>query len=99
MAPNCTIGFIVVGNPAATVITSSKGFIALSLSFGEVRLVNAIKFADDPEFTVINCLIPINFASFFSKSLLNLPAVSQPSRKLLPYFVILNHQLLFLLEE
>ena len=65
MAPNCTIGFIVVGNPAATVITSSKGFIALSLSLGEVRLVNAIKFADDPEFTVINCLMPINFANFF----------------------------------
>ena len=57
---------MVVGNPAATVITSSPGLIALSLSLGEVRVEKAIKFAEDPELTVINCLIPINFASFFS---------------------------------
>ena len=69
------IGFIVVGNPAATVITSSKGFIALSLSLEEVRVEKAIKLAEEPELTVINCLMPINLASFFSNSLLNLPAV------------------------
>ena len=70
MAPNWTIGFMVVGNPAATVITSSKGFIALSLSLGEVKVEKAIKLAEEPELTVINCLVPINLASSFSKFLL-----------------------------
>ena len=44
-----------VGKPAATVITSSPGLIALSLCKCEVRDENAIKFAEDPEFAVIRC--------------------------------------------
>ena len=64
-APNWTIGFIVVGNPVATVITSSEGLIALSFSLGEVKVEKAIKLAEEPELTVINCLMPINSASFF----------------------------------
>ena len=47
-----------VGKPAATVITSSPGLIALSLCKCEVRDENAIKFAEDPEFAVISCLPP-----------------------------------------
>ena len=47
-----------VGKPAATVITSSPGLIAFSLCKCEVRDENATKFAEDPEFTVIRCLIP-----------------------------------------
>ena len=35
--PNCIIGLMVVGNPAATVIISSPGFIALSNNFGDVN--------------------------------------------------------------
>ena len=65
---------MVVGNPAATVITSSNGLIALSFNFGDVRVEKAIKFAEEPELAVINCLIPIKFESFFSKALLNLPS-------------------------
>ena len=38
MQPNCTIGFTVVGKPAATVITSSPGLIALSPNLGEVSV-------------------------------------------------------------
>ena len=48
-----SIGLIVVGNPAATVITSSPGLMALEPSLGEVRLEKAIKLAEDPELTVI----------------------------------------------
>ena len=59
-APNCIIGFIVVGNPAATVITSSLGLIALSFNLGEVSVEKATKFAEDPELTVIKFFIPIN---------------------------------------
>ncbi len=38
IAPNCIIGLTVVGKPAATVITSSPGLIALSPSLGDVRV-------------------------------------------------------------
>ena len=52
---NCTksvtIGFTVVGKPAATPITSSPFLIAFSPSLGEVRVLNATKLADDPELT------------------------------------------------
>ena len=53
MAPNCIIGLTVVGKDAATVMTSSPFFMALSFNLGEVKVENAIKLADEPEFTVI----------------------------------------------
>ena len=55
-APNCAIGLTVVGKPAATVITSSPFLIALVPSFGDVSVENATRFAEEPEFTVINAL-------------------------------------------
>ena len=58
------LGFIVVGNPAATVITSSP-LIALSPNFGEVSVLNATKFADEPEFVVIKFLHLENLRVFF----------------------------------
>ena len=38
IAPACTIGFTVVGKPAATVITSSPGTMARVPSFGDVKV-------------------------------------------------------------
>ena len=73
------LGFIVVGNPAATVITSSPFLIALSPNFGEVSVLNATKFADEPEFVVIKFFTFRKFESFFSNFSLNLPVVSHPS--------------------
>ena len=85
IAPNWIIGLTVVGKPAATVITSSPFLIARSFNFGEVNVEKATRFADDPEFTVIKDLIPINDASSCSKLVLNLPDVNQPSREASPY--------------
>src|SRR6202165_6191586 len=53
------IGLRVVGNPAATVITSSPGLSAaraphlraLAASLGDVRVERASKLAEEPEFT------------------------------------------------
>ena len=42
-----------VGNAAATVMTSSPAFNALFPKFGEVNAETARRFADDPEFVVI----------------------------------------------
>ncbi|MNT93205.1 hypothetical protein D3C72_2346180 [compost metagenome] len=57
-APHCRIGFTVVGKPAATPITSSPGLIARSPSLGDVRVENATRLAEEPEFTVIRCFTP-----------------------------------------
>ena len=43
------IGESVDGNPAATVITSSPGNNLLSPNLGEVKVVTASKFEEDPE--------------------------------------------------
>ena len=48
-APNWITGVTVVGNPAATVITSSPLLIRRSPNFGDVKAINANKFADEPE--------------------------------------------------
>ncbi|MDA8905255.1 hypothetical protein N9I58_02190 [Candidatus Thioglobus sp.] len=40
----------------------------------------AIKLAEEPEFKVIKCLIPINYANSASNFLLNCLSVSQPSK-------------------
>ena len=73
------IGLIVVGNPEATVITSSPFLICLSPSSGAVKTENAIRLALEPEFTKWAYFTPIHSAKFFSNSLENLPVVSQKS--------------------
>ena len=47
----CPHNAIVVGNPAATVITSSPRRIARSFNRGEVKVKKASRFADEPELT------------------------------------------------
>ena len=74
-APFWMMGATVVGNPAATVITSSPGLIRRSAgSFGLVRAENANRFAEEPEFTRMERLTPMNFASSRSNAS---PFVSQ----------------------
>ena len=46
----------------------------------EVSVEKATKFAEDPEFTVIKYLTPINCANFSSNKALKRPVVNQPSR-------------------
>ena len=62
------MGLTVVGNPAATEITSSPDFIALSPSLELVRQLKAIRLAEEPELTVIKCFTPMKLANFNSKS-------------------------------
>ena len=71
---------MVVGKPAATVITSSLGFNDLSPNCSDVSEERANKFAEEPELVVITCFIPKNSLRRFSNSLLNLPVVNQKSR-------------------
>ena len=78
-APYCIIGATVVGKPAATVITSSSGRICLSFSSGDVNAINANKFADEPEFTSEQNVIPKYFANCVSNSIVYVPDVSQNS--------------------
>jgi hypothetical protein len=73
--PFMIIGFMVVGKPAATVITSSPGRTLRSLSSFAVNAVNARRFAELHEFVVITCLIPMNCESLSSNSLFHLPSV------------------------
>jgi len=60
------IGVTVVGNPQATVITSSPFFIRRSPNSGEVNVIKANKFAEDPEFVREQYLIPSQSAKRFS---------------------------------
>ena len=69
----------VVGNPAATEMTSSPGCSARSPSCGEVSAENASRFADEPELVVMQYFTPRNCASRFSNASLKRPVVSQPS--------------------
>ena len=55
-----------MGKPAATVMTSSPGLTARSPSRGEVRVMNARRFADEPEFTRLQWRTPRYFANSFS---------------------------------
>jgi len=55
--------------------------IALSPSFGDVNVLNATKFAEEPEFTDKQYFTPKKEANFFSNSALNLPVVNQPSKE------------------
>jgi hypothetical protein len=74
------IGFTVVGNPAATVMTSSPGIRRRSPSFGDVSAVKATKLAEEPELTSEQLLTPIKRASFFSNAFAKRPVVNQQSR-------------------
>ena len=68
------------GKPAATVITSSPGFILRAVStFVEVSVDIAIRFALDPELTNSEFRTPRNVASSFSNLSPSSPKVSQKS--------------------
>ncbi len=71
------IGLTVVGNPAATVMTSSPGFNRRFPSRGEVRALTASRLADEPELTRRACWTPMNAANFFSKPV-GEPSARQP---------------------
>ena len=72
-------GFTVVGKPVAQVITSSPGSSRSSFRSSEVSALAATRFAEEPEFTVRQCLTPITLASRASNSRLKRPVVSQKS--------------------
>src|ERR1039458_6540626 len=80
------MGLIVVGNPAARVMTSSPGLSLRSPSFGDVRAENATRLADEPEFTSEHPRTPKYRANRRSNSLANLPVVSQQSSAASPRF-------------
>src|SRR5690606_1169614 len=82
------MGFTVVGKPAATPITSSPFFIALSPSFGDVNALKATKLAEDPEFTEIQYFTFRHSANFFSNLALKWPVVNQPSNEASTIFCI-----------
>src|SRR5271169_2517350 len=75
------IGLTVVGNPAATVITSSPGHSRRSPSDGEVRHESATRLADDPELTREAQRTPMNAANSRSNCAAKRPVVNQPSRE------------------
>ena len=79
-APYCKIGAIVVGNPQATVITSSPLLIRRFPRLGEVSAMNAIRFAEEPLFTRCAHFTPSHCANSCSNRSANLPVVSQKSR-------------------
>ena len=81
-APYWITGVTVVGKPAATVITSSPLFTLRSPSSGEVRVIKATRFAEEPEFTREQYLTPRYFASSSSNSSVYRPDVSQNSSAL-----------------
>ena len=71
---------MVVGKDAATVMTSSPGFIARSPNSGAHKPEMATRLADEPELTVSANFTPIKRASSLSNLELNLPVVNQASR-------------------
>ncbi len=79
--PPCwMIGATVVGKPAATVMTSSPGWMRLcSGSLCVVSAEKATRFADEPELTRSECFTPRRPASSFSKASPSGPSVSQKS--------------------
>ncbi len=78
--PFWTIGFTVVGKPAATVITSSPGCRRRSRSRGDVSAVSASRFAEEPEFTSRAWRWPVVSRRRRSNASVSGPAVSQKSR-------------------
>ena len=74
------MGVTVVGNPAATVKTSSPSFKARLPSEGLVKVVSAIRFAEEPEFTINACRIPTVLVNLDSNSSVYGPEVNQKSK-------------------
>ncbi len=77
-----------VGNPAATVMTSSPGERRRSPSWWLVSAATASRFADDPEFTSRACFTPYQSASSVSSRRCQRPAVSQNSAEASARFAI-----------
>ncbi len=76
----CTIGLTVVGNPAATVITSSPGLSWRSPSLAEQSADSATRLAEEPELTSDAERTPTKRASLRSNSFAQRPVVNQASR-------------------
>lgn len=79
VAPTCSMGAMVVGKAAATVMISSHGLMARSPT-REVKTDNEPKLAEEPELTVRPYVAPRNAPRAFSKIQLKRPLVSQSSR-------------------
>src|ERR1700678_2377107 len=73
------IGLTVVGNPAATVMTSSPATSLRSPSDGDVRDESAARFAEEPELTSDAHRTPMKAAKSRSNSAAKRPVVSQAS--------------------
>lgn len=78
-APYCMHGAMVVGNPQATVMTSSPLRIWRSPSSGEVSAEKASRLAEEPELVSEQYLTPSHSANRFSNLRAHGPAVSQKS--------------------
>ena len=81
-------GVTVVGNPAATVITSSPRKILRSPKSGDVSAIKASRLAEDPLLTRKACLTPKKAANSRSNLSVYSPEVSQKSSALFTRFVI-----------
>ncbi len=80
--PSCTMGFTVVGKPAAAVTTSSPGISRRSPNSSAVNVASASRFADEPELTRLQNRTPTYFANFFSNVSPCGPRVNQKSNAL-----------------
>ena len=72
--------FFPLSLPAST-ITSSPFFIAFSPSFAEVSVLNAMRLAEEPEFTVRANLTPRNSVNLFSNFAFHSPVVSSAKKE------------------
>jgi len=77
--PVWTVGAIVVGNPAATPITSSPGRRRFSPHSGEVNAVSARRLAEEPLLHSITSRAPRKPARSCATACVNRPSVHQPS--------------------
>jgi len=76
-----SIGNIEVDHATAGTITSSPGFIALLPRIGLERMLKAIRFAEEPELTIIASFEPIYLANKFSNLLTFSPMVKCVERR------------------
>ena len=88
-----------VGNPAATVITSSPSFNDLFPSSLDFSALIANKLAEEPEFVVRTKEEFRNSDKFFSNLLLKRSDVSQNLMKMKLKIAVLFHQILYLILE
>ena len=73
--PTFVIGYTVVGQVTAGVITSSSVLIRLFLRSGLVSIDNARRLAEEPEFTMIEYFVPTYFANSVSNFFTLFPIV------------------------